>query len=49
MLERPRLLSYVFAAAAATVVLLALRVPRTHAAQTGPSAVRVDVVPSFER
>lgn len=48
MLERPRLYTYVLAAAAATAVLLALHVPKTPApAQI--SAVRVDVIPSYHR
>jgi len=47
MLERPRVLSYVFGAVALLAVLIALRIPhRAAPQQTG--WVRVDVVPSYD-
>ncbi len=48
MLERPRLYTYVLAAAAVTALLLAVRVPKKPAPPQ-VSAYRVYVVPSFER
>lgn len=48
MLERPRLFSYVLAAMAATVLLVALRAPKQPAPEK-IVAVRVDVVPSYHR
>jgi hypothetical protein len=46
MLERSRVLSYVFAATALLAVLIALRIPHRAAAEQA-GWVRVDVVPSY--
>jgi hypothetical protein len=48
MLERTRVLSYIFSAAAVTVVLLALKLPHKASAEPRAEWVRVDVVPSYE-
>ncbi len=48
MLERPRVLTYVFAAAAVLAVLIALKLPHKPAPEQA-GWVRVDVVPSYEQ
>ena len=46
MLERPRVLRYVFAAVSLLAVLIVLKLPHKQAAEQA-GWVRVDVVPSF--